>query len=459
MAYPNKPIGFGLNIPRYDSDLQRIAAERMFADGLIGPNVGVQSQEQANTPQPPALPAMAPYTIPNINLPQFNAPEAPVYTPYSETEQGKKLIEELSKKRQEAEARQQEQINQAQIQLQDYLSKQKAMDLLPLAALTDTWTGSNMARYFKDEQDKNREIALELQKDLLKYGQQGITNEAEYIKDRLGAGTDEAKIGAVLAQNKYEADLKARQALYDTNLDTAAKLAIADEARKANKALEEFKAKNKLELEKIKAGKKNSTEARQERQFKLSVAEKVGSNKLFQAGPNRLKMLDILDKYENAVKDLDERRLAVGPTLDPKLQERKTEIGRIYGAYTSLQKEVDELGALTGSDIGIIWSQMPNATDWWYAGKSAMSGGGKKGILDAIRKTKEKLLQDHDIGIQQLKDTYQDVPEAMDAIDRQNKTVRSKLEKSFKLGTQPPEVTEVKQNTPPAGFQPTGRRR
>lgn len=446
MAYQNKPISLGLNIPSYENDLQRIAAERMFTDGFTGQNIPYGS-DPVEMPQAPALPAMTPYTIPNINLPQFNAPEAPVYTPYSETEQGKQLIDELSKRRMEAEERQREQMNQAQLQLQDYLSKQQALDVLPIAALVDTWTGSNMARYFKDEKDVNRELALELQKELLKYGQQGVTSEAEYLKDRLGAGTDEAKIGAQLAQAKYEADLRARQSLYDTNLDTASKLKIADDARKAAEALEKFKQSEAYKRAQLRAGKQGASEARQERQFKLSVAEKVGNNKLFQAGPNRLKMLDILDKYENAIKDLDELRLAAGPTLDPKLQQRKTEIERIYGTYTSLQKEVDELGALTGSDIGIIWSQMPNATDWWYAGKSAMSGGGKKGILSAIRQTREKLLQDHDIGIQQLKDTYQDVPEAMEAIDRQNKTVRSKLEKSFKLGTQPPEVMEAKPKT------------
>lgn len=439
-----KPYNLNLPpLPNYDNELAMIGVEQL-----------------ANLRQPAGQP-VSQFTaeVPGIKIPQFEIPPAPSYTPYSQTEEGKKVIEELTKKKQEAEERQQAEMNAARMQLQDYLGKQKAISYLPIAALVDTWTGSNLAKYYKDDEDQSKQMAMELQKELLKYGNLGVENQLDALKNQLGLGSEEARTGANLARQAYDAELRAKQAMFDTTVDAATKLKAAEEARKANKDLEEFKAKNKLELEKIKAGKKSSTEARQEKQFKLSVAEKVGNNKLFQSGPNRLKMFDILDKYENAVKDLDEIRLAAGPTLDPKLQERKTEIGRIYGAYTSLQKEVDELGALTGSDIGIIWSQMPNATDWWYAGKSAMSGGGKKGILAAIRQTKEKLLQDHDIGIQQLKDTYQDVPEAMDAIDRQNKTVRSKLEKSLKLGTQPPEVTEVKQNTPPAGFQPTGRRR
>lgn len=454
MAIQKKPISLGLNIPSYENDLQRIAAERMFTDGLIGPNVGAVPQPQVEMPQAPALPAMTPYTIPNINLPQFNAPEAPVYTPYSETEQGRQLIDELSKRRMEAEERQREQMNQAQVQLQDYLSKQQALDLLPVAALVDTWTGSNMARYFKDEKDVNRELALELQKELLKYGQQGITSEAEYLKDRLGAGTDEAKIGAQLAQAKYEADLRARQSLYDTNIDTAAKLKIAEEARKAAEALEKFKQSEAFKRAQLRAGRQGAAEARQEKKDRQQAMFKLESVPEYRLAPKRENLLNVLNAYENALRSVDDITSIPGP--------KATMLSNAYNAYKIAQKEADNLGALTGPDVGIITGQVPDATsvavnltDAARKGLAtlglAQKSSAKQEILDSIERARQKILESHETSINYLRNTLPD-EEFVEPINRVDSAFKSKLRPSRsssqpKIGAQPPEVMESKPKT------------
>jgi hypothetical protein len=437
MAYQNKPISLGLNTPNYENDLERIAAERMLADGFMGQNMPYGSAP-VEVPQQSAVPAMTPYTIPNINLPQFNAPEAPVYTPYSDTEQGRQLIDELSKKRMEAEERQREQMNQAQVQLQDYLSKQQSVDLLPMAALVDTWTGSNMARYFKDEKDVNRELALELQKELLKYGNLGIASEAEYLKDRLGAGTYESKIGAQLSQEKYEADLRARQSLYDTNLDTAAKLKIADDARKAGEALERFKQSEAYKRAQLRTGRQRAGEARQERSEDRQVAFKLTDNENYKSENTRLKLLGLLDEYEKEVQ-------ANGITVKP--GEAKTKLNSIYQRFVSAQKEADNLGALTGSDLKIVWGQMPDATSLLYAGESYLGGAGTQGIFNAIQRARNEIERDHNISLEKLRTSFgglsSDVDQRIDRFDKNFKSTYSKLQKPEdlpKVGTQAPEV-------------------
>jgi hypothetical protein len=369
-------------------------------------------------------------------------PEPPTYTPYPESDVGRQLIEELTKRKVEAQGRQQQDLASAREKLKEYQAKQKSIDLLPLAALVDTWTGSNVARYFKEDKDQSRELALELQKEILKYGQQDVNTELEALKDRLGMGIDTDKIKSALDQNVYEANLRAKIAMDSNELDNQTKERVAQAARDAQTARDKYIAEQAYKRALLRGQKSGASEARQQKQFDLSVTDKVSNNDLYKAAPDRLKLLDIVNRYDKALEGLDPKRMASLPTFDPELQRKKTQLEGIYKEFTSQQKEVDRLGALTNSDIGIIWGQMPDATSALYAGSTLLSGGGLPGIKQRIKDIKNKLRTDHQIAMDQLRNTYNEFPQAMEIIDRQDKTVKSKLDSaSVEVNSRPSETS------------------
>jgi len=429
MAINTSKLNLGLTLPQYDQELENIGAQRVLLDLMQQPGAQDQALQQ------PTMFQQAPFD-------PSKYPELPQFTPFSQTEQGKNIIDELSQRRQQAVERQQEEMNAAKLQLQDYLSKEKSMDLLPIAALVDTWSGSNMAKYFKDEQDKNKELALALQQEVLKYGQAGVASESQALQDRLGLGSDESKQLQQLSQNKYEADLRAKAALDNAQLDARTKLQAAEEARKAARELEEYRWKMRKEIEAMKQRNKGSTEARQQRAEDRQVAFKLTDNENYKSENARLKLLGLLDEYEKAVQ-------ASGITVKP--GEAKTKLNSIYQRFVSAQKEADNLGALTGSDLKIVWGQMPDATSLLYAGESWLGGAGEQGIYNAIQRARNEIERDHNISLEKLRTSFgglsSDVDQRIDRFDKNFKRTYNKLQKPEdlpKVGTQAPETIPAK---------------
>ena len=436
MATNRSKYNLGLNVTNTDSDMERIGAEALLSNLF-----NMQTQGQG-MPTQTAAPQLEP--IKNINLQtssSFNPnqyPQMPSFTPFSQTEEGRKIIDELSQRRQQAVEKQQEEMNAAKLQLQDYLSKEKSMDLLPIAALVDTWTGSNMAKYFKDEQDKNKELALALQQEILKYGQAGVGAENQALQDRLNLGADESKQLQQLAQNKYEADLRAKAALDNAQLDAKTKLQAAEDARRAARDLEEYRWRMRKEIEGMRQRNRGDTEARQQRSEDRQIAFKLSDNENYKSENSRLKLLGLLDDYEKAVR---QHGLSVLPG------DAKTKLQGIYQRFVSAQKEADNLGALTGSDLKIVWGQMPDATSILYAGESFLGGAGATGILNAIQRAKNEIERDHNISLEKLRTSFgglsPDADQRIDRFDQNFKRTMNKLQKPEdlpKIGTQAPEV-------------------
>lgn len=434
MAIKKASYNLNLNLPESSQKTDELAAQALLAN-LLNPQAQSQEMPPEQQPQEP---------IQRFGLPapsQFDPskyPEMPAFTPFSETEQGRGVIEELSKRRQQAVEKQQEEMNAAKLQLQDYLSKQKSVDFLPLAALVDTWTGSNMARYFKDDQDKNKELALALQQELLKYGQAGVTAETQALQDRLGLGSEESKQLQQLAQNKYEADLRAKAALDNAQLDAATRLRVADDARKAAMELEKFRQSEAYRRALLRKGERASTEARQQRSEDRQTAFKLVDSPEFKSENSRLKLLGILDDYEKAVREIG---------LKVKPSEAKTKLQNIYQRFVSSQKEADNLGALTGSDLAIVWGQMPDATSLLYYGESFIGGGGEKGILNSISRARNEIERDHRIASEKLRTGFgglsPDADKRIDKFDENFNRTFKKLQAPSelpKIGTQPPET-------------------
>lgn len=411
MAQVNGKYGLNVNMPDMSTDMERIAADRLMMNQLLQQQQAAQSQGQL------------PYKVnlPQLNVNPYDIPAAPKFVPFSQSEEGKKVIEELTQKKADAELRQQKEMDAAREQLQEYLNKEKSLDLLPMAALADAWTGSNMARYFKDEKDINRQLALELQKELMKYGQAGVDTEADALTTKLKLGADEAQAESLLARQAYEAELRAKQAMFDTNIDAATRLKLAQDAKAANEELEKLRQKNRLELERLRQKGRVSDEGRQARAESRQIAKDLNSDQHYKAIPMRIKLLAIVDKYEKAVQELDSKKLAVawGPT--------RTKLEGIYNEYSPAQKDANQLGALTGSDLGLIWGQMPDATSLMYALQHASGGTGKQAILDRIKAVKDALMKDQELGKQFLYNSYRNIPEAVDSIEKQDQLFKSKM--------------------------------
>lgn len=449
----NKPnYNLGLTLPNNDPEMENIGAQALLSNllKLQTQPASPLGQAQPGQSQAPGVPSAQPEPMRQFGLPSpgpfdpSKYPELPSFTPFSQTDQGRKVIDELSQRRQQAVDKQQEEMNAAKIQLQDYLTKEKAMDLLPIAALVDTWTGSNMAKYFKDEQDKNKELAFGLQQELLKYGQAGVGSETQALQDRLQLGAEETKQLQQLTQNKYEADLRAKAALDNAQLDAATRLRAAEEARKAARDLEEYRWKMRKEIEAMKQKGRQSQDEKYNRTEARQTAFKISDNPVYRTGSSRLKLLGILDDYENALRGSD---LSIMPSS------KKTQLEGIYQRFVSAQKEADELGALTGSDLKIVWGQVPDATSLKYALESKFGGPGKQGILDSIKRAKEAIARDHDIAVGQLKNVYSGFG-ADDVIEKFDKSFKTKytgqyIPKASDLPTvgKQQEVTPVKPKT------------
>ena len=122
----------------------------------------------------------------------------------------------------------------------------------------------------------------------------------------------------------------------------------------------------------------------------------------------------------------------------------------IYQRFVSAQKEADELGALTGSDLKIVWGQVPDATSLRYAIESKFGGGGKQGILDAIQRAKSAVARDHEIAVSQLQNAYSGFG-ADDVISKFDKTFKERYSGKYiqkpsdlpKVGTQPSDTSKT----------------
>lgn len=156
------------------------------------------------------------------------------FSPYMENPEEQKLLQDLEASRQKAVEMQKQGISDYEGLLQQHLDKmgeKNKLDLSPLLALTDSWTGSNLARSYARPQDSRSDIETMAQL------QQGLQKARGELTD------DEMKYLATKAGLLQKAD------------ETKAKLALGQE----NLASLEQRSLNRLQSDKERAGGVNLT--------------------------------------------------------------------------------------------------------------------------------------------------------------------------------------------------------
>lgn len=270
------------------------------------------------------------------------------YVPFSQSEYGQNLIDQMNQYRMNAIEKQNADIEAAKEQLKNYLNKEEKIDFSPIAALTDAWTGHNMAKYFKDDSEKNKELALELQREILKNQGNIIGSETDWAKDRMNLGYDESKTLADLLRHKYASDIQN-------------KLGISSAEAKAEQ--ERLNRENAIELQKMKdkeayrrallnqkSGNTGLTPSQQfakdqrdldfkfkvENKYNETVAPKMNGLVKFKKEVSDLKnYLESLNSNDIPLNDTEYKRLA----------------SSLIGTYNN---EKAHFGQLTGSDYQII---------------------------------------------------------------------------------------------------------
>lgn len=346
------------------------------------------------------------------------------YTPFRETPQGKSLIEALGAEALKAKQARDEEMNRTRMQLQDYLTKQEGPNFLPVAALVDTWTGSNMARYFKEDQDKTKEIAAALQGELLKYSNDAVRGEQENLRAQLEQGGLDSRFGANIAGENYRSMIS-NDAEVIKAMEAAKNRAILEQQRRD---WEEKKLgimeEGKNRRAKLGAEKRSGDEERRARTEERAVSHEIANSEEFKSLTPRMRLLNILDEYEQAVHDAGGYQFIPG--------ELKSRLSSIYNRFAVLQKEADNLGALTKSDLGLVWSQIPDATSAGHAISSAAGLGGEKVIFNGIDRARQELIRDHDLAYKMLTTGRGNLSQTGDKrIEEFNKTFKDAATKSL----------------------------
>ena len=115
------------------------------------------------------------------------------FTPYYQRKQYKDLMDATGRAREEASKLQQGSVSDSENLLNAYKAMPGQMNLAPLGALVDTWTGSKLSSgYQKPDSASDRfKIADELQKSLLK-ARSGLTeSQSTYLRDQIKAMQDQ----------------------------------------------------------------------------------------------------------------------------------------------------------------------------------------------------------------------------------------------------------------------------
>jgi hypothetical protein len=105
------------------------------------------------------------------------------------------VLQELEKSYLESVQNQRAQIEEARTRLQQTQKGPSKLDISPLAALVDTWTGSNLAQYYKRPESKQKVMA-ELEQALLKSQGQLTETQRQAVKDRMYAQAQLEQIAA-----------------------------------------------------------------------------------------------------------------------------------------------------------------------------------------------------------------------------------------------------------------------
>lgn len=234
----------------------------------------------------------------------------------------------------------------------DLKRQERQYDLSPLAGLVDTWTGSELGKYYKrpeTAQERNaRVLDLEMK---LQNARQGLSKEQREL------------MGEQL--NAY---LKSRK----------------DPLTQAVKEAQ-------IQWYKANAGKP----AQQQTKEAQNLKEDVLKTKESQNVQALIKLQGALDEYESLVKEHG---------VEISGANRK----KIEAAFANLKikyKEAANLGALTGPDISIIEEGIAPATGVSGAAKGVMTGG-KEGILKGLQQVRTNIESDADVPLNALESTF-----------------------------------------------------
>lgn len=223
------------------------------------------------------------------------------------------------------------------------------MDISPLLALSDAWTGHNISKGYKGPQSQEEKLAIvqQLKNGILK-AQQGLSDdEINMLKTKYAAMQDE----------KW---------------------------KKANFGLE----KEKLDILKNKAGKPGT----------LSKADQADRQNLIKTkqAENTERIVNLLDAAKNYESLLDKYGYQITGA-------NRTQLESAYKDLSIKYKEAAKLGALTGPDMNLIEGVINPTTGVMASITGNTIRGGKEGAQKALGQLRENLKNDASLNMQTLR--------------------------------------------------------
>ena len=306
------------------------------------------------------------------------------------------------------------------------LRSDNPLNLRPLAALTDTWTGSRLLPGF--DRPRNNGAAIAALQAAIQKSKGNITDsETELLKSRMmaedtAARDDKKYVSQADMAGALQDALNARQqSLFEqqTGLQTA-KFGqqtalqgrdLASREKRANAiggALNAQKQENRIE-DKATAADKLEVD----RAIVLPTTQPYKQHEISNLSYN------VLDKYIKAVE-------AATPWERVHPGTKRDDITQAYGEYLIAQKTSDNLGVLAGPDVGILKQELPDASAYGY---NTTHFGDASSSLDIARKKQAALGRSMDRYVKTLRATYPG--------DRTNNVIKIREDAGFEFRPRP----------------------
>ncbi len=263
--------------------------------------------------------------------------------------------------------------------LQATMDKELPLDITPLAALTDQWSGSHLAQSYQvPETAAQRAQAVGKLQDQITSQEQGMgKDQMDGLRSKLSTAIGLDNTAEARGQNSIQNQAK----VTDQNIQLAH---LENEQQKLTAArLDAAKGKQLSEKDTFQIRKDLS--ASEPAKVVRGVTGLVGA----------------LNEYEKLFHDQ-----GIDPT-GPKARAMQT-------AYTNVTikfKEAAQLGALSGPDMGLVNKEIADAGgfDTWF---SAKTKGGKEGIQASINQIRKGSNQDFENAYANLKGISKDISAA-----------------------------------------------